>query len=154
MVPLVCLSLPAAAAETASERWVMSTGDGHAMLSFSAAANGAPEIMFICGESHRSMARVLVFRAPDPENARRIRIELVAGAASAMAAAEPAALLGHDRPVLIGSIEAQQMRDIIQSPAPRLGWRVADENGPRAQNVVAMPPALGRQRNAFLRFCD
>jgi hypothetical protein len=145
---------PAFAEAPPPERWVISSGDGHAVLSFTTQANGAPEIMFICGASHRGMAQVLVFQGPEPDHAEHVRIELTAGNTSAMAAAEPTALRGNASPVLIGLIEVQQMRDLIQSSAPRLSWRVEDETGERAQNRVSLPPAESRQRREFLRFCD
>ncbi len=148
--------LPAVAnaTEDMRNRWTLSTKAGSATLAFVAEPGTPPPIMFVCGSKLPGVAQIILASDTSELGNRRLRIEIAAGAATAMAAGERSTGMVSATETVLGEITTDRIQDLMQSRSMYLTWRIETDSGLRTQKYEAiMPHPLSRQRVEFLRFC-
>ncbi len=151
----VALQAGTVMAQDGRERWTLTAASGSATWSLVPDEGRAPVISFVCGAHLPGVAQVIVANPGEMQTTRRLRIDLEAGNASAIAAAERTSGLPNAPNAVLGEISIRQMQDLLRSTASSLAWRVdASHSVSRPLTTVSLPHPLNRQRNEFLRFCS
>lgn len=153
---LLALVSVADASTEQRERWSLSSASGTATLALVQEPGGRPLIMFICGARLPRYAEMIVSAGPAPEgvSARRLRMDIEVGLVTAMAFAHWSSGTSTPPSIVLASILAQRMTELIKANAITLSWRVeVSDRFDRPLASAPMPSPFGRFCTEFLRFC-